>query len=67
MADSVIKYEDLIGADDTFDIIFDNIEQLEKKLIDLTKLTQKDLSILNPNDEKGMKKYVEEVGKLDES
>ncbi len=32
MADSVIKYSDLIGEDDTFDVIFDNIDQLKKEL-----------------------------------
>ena len=44
MADSVINYSDLIGEDDTFDLIFDNIDKLKKELNDLTKIAQKDIS-----------------------
>ena len=37
MADSIIKYSDLIGEDDTFDVIFDNIDKLRNELADLAK------------------------------
>ena len=35
MADSVIYYADLIGEDDTFDDIFENIEELKKELFNI--------------------------------
>ncbi len=56
MADSIIKYSDLIGEDDTFKDIFANIDKLKKELVDLAKIAQKDLELINPNDEKALKK-----------
>ena len=64
MADSVIYYQDLIGEDDTFDKIFENIEELKKELFSLTKVMQKDLSVLNPNEEKKLEKATVEIEKL---
>jgi hypothetical protein len=64
MADSVINYSDLIGKDDTFDDIFANLDRLKKELTDLSKQAQKDLDIINPNDEKGLKKATDQVEKL---
>ena len=64
MADSVINYSDLIGEDDTFDLIFDNIDKLKKELNDLTKIAQKDISLINPNNEKQLEKAVKQVDKL---
>lgn len=64
MADSVISYSDLIAEDDTFDVIFDNIDKLKKELNDLTKIAQKDISLINPNDEKQLEKAVKQVDKL---
>ena len=64
MADSVIKYSDLIGEDDTFDVIFDNIDKLRKELTDLAQDAKKGLDLVNPNDEKALKSAVEQVEKL---
>jgi chemotaxis protein histidine kinase CheA len=64
MADSVIKYSDLIGEDDTFDVIFDNIDKLRKELSDLAKDAQAGLELVNPNDEKALKEAVKQVEKL---
>ena len=64
MADSVIYYQDLIGEDDTFDNIFENIEELKKELFSLTKIMQKELSVLNPNEEKKLEKVTSEIEKL---
>lgn len=64
MPESVIKYSDLIGEDDTFIEIFANIEKLKKELLDLTKATQKQLSILNPNEEKKLEQLTKEVERL---
>jgi hypothetical protein len=64
MADSVIKYSDLIGEGDTFKDIFANIDKLEKRLVDLAKQTQKDLELINPNNEEAMKKAVAQVEQL---
>ena len=64
MADSIIKYSDLIGEDDTFKDIFANIDKLKKELVDLAKIAQKDLELINPNDEKALKKATEQVEEL---
>ena len=64
MADSVIYYADLIGEDDTFDDIFENIEELKKELFSLTRVMQKELSILNPNEEKNLEKVTDKIDKL---
>jgi len=64
MADSVINYSDLIGKDDTFDDIFANIDKLEKRLADLAKQRQKDLELINPNNEKALKQAVKDVENL---
>ena len=39
--DSIINYSDLIGKDDTFEVLSKNIEQLKKELIELAKLQKK--------------------------
>jgi len=64
MADSVISYEDLIGKDDTFDIIFANIDKLKKELADLATQLQKDLSILNPNEEEKVVSTAKAINEL---
>jgi hypothetical protein len=64
MADSIIKYSDLIGKDDTFDVIFANIEKLQKELTDLAQDTKKGINLINPNDEKALKEAVQQVEKL---
>ena len=64
MADSVIYYADLIGEDDTFDDIFENIEELKKELFSLTRVMQIELSILNPNEEKNLEKVTDKIDKL---
>tara|TARA_R110001606_G_scaffold106931_4_gene231531 strand:+ start:5814 stop:8561 length:2748 start_codon:yes stop_codon:yes gene_type:complete len=64
MPESVIKYSDLIGEDNTFIEIFANIEKLKKELLDLTKATQKQLSVVNPNEEKKIEELTKEVERL---
>jgi len=64
MADSVIKYSDLIGEDDTFDDIFANIDKLKKELADLAKDAKDGLDLVNPNNEKALKAAVAQVEKL---
>ena len=64
MADSVIYYQDLIGEDDTFKDIFENIEELKKELLGLTKIMQQDLNVVNPNNEKEIEKLTAEIEKL---
>ena len=64
MADSVINYSDLIGKDDTFSEIFANIERLKKELAELAKQAQKDLDLINPNNEEKLKKAVKQVEDL---
>ena len=64
MADSVINYSDLIGKDDTFEDIFENLDKLEKRLSELAKQRMKDLEMTNPNNEKALKQAVKDVENL---
>lgn len=64
MADSVISYEDLIGKDDTFDQIFANIDKLKSELADLANQMQKDLSLLNPNEEEKVLSTAKAINEL---
>ena len=64
MADSVIKYSDLIGQDDTFDVIFKNIEQLKKELQELSTILKGKLEIVNPNNEAQVQGLVKETENL---
>ena len=64
MADSVINYSDLIGKDDTFDVIFANIEKLKKELNSLAETLQKDLELTNPNDDKNLAQLVKRFEEL---
>lgn len=65
MADeSIIKYSDIIGPDDTFDVIFENIEKLKTELTQLTEAFQKELSIIGPNEKKRLAEIGDELNKL---
>ena len=48
--ESIIRYENIIGKDDTFDVLDKELDKLEARLDKLTKQAQKRASILNPND-----------------
>ena len=61
---SVIKYSDLIGEDDTFEVIFKNIDLLKKELVDLTKILKSVIDILNPSDVKNIEKAVVQLDNL---
>ena len=61
MADSIISYEDLIGQDDTFDVIFQNIDQLKKELVELAQMQKSQLGLINPNDEEAVRSATKEV------
>ena len=65
MADeSIIKYSDIIGPDDTFDVIFANIEKLKTELTELTEAFQKELSIIGPGEKKRLGEISDELNKL---
>jgi len=64
MADSIISYEDLIGQDDTFDVIFQNIDQLKKELVELAQMQKSQLGLINPNDEEAVRNATKEVQNL---
>ena len=65
MADeSIIKYSDIIGPDDTFDVIFANIEKLKTELTELTEAFQKELSIIGPGEKKRLGEIGDELNKL---
>lgn len=62
--ESIIKYSNIIGADDTFEVLDKELDKLEARLTKLTKQAQKRASILNPNDIEGIEKLEKEVGNL---
>ena len=52
MDNSVLKFADLIGSDETFDQILNNIRLIKKELKDLAKVANQNLASINPNDER---------------
>lgn len=58
---SVLKFSDLIGSDETFDEIITNIRLVKKELQDLAKVADQKFSIINPNDEKAIEAAIKDV------
>ena len=65
--DSILKYSDIIAPDDTFEVIFANLDKLRSELESLAKDAQKGLSLINPNDEKAIGEFSKKVNELEES
>ena len=63
--DSILKYSDIIGPDDTFDVIFENLDRLRSELESLAQDTQKSASVVNPNDEKAIEDLTKKVQELE--
>ena len=63
--DSILKYSDIIGPDDTFEVIFANLDRLRNELESLAKDTQKGASIINPNDDKAIEELTNRVKELE--
>ena len=63
--DSILKYSDIIGADDTFDVIFANLDRLRNELESLSKDVQKGVSVINPNDDKAIEELTNKVKELE--
>jgi len=68
MADkSIIKYENIIGADDTFDVIEAKLNDLEAQILELAKKTKGKLKLVNPNETKVIQELVKSVTQLEQS
>ena len=63
--DSILKYSDIIGPDDTFEVIFANLNQLRSELESLAKDAQKGVSVINPNDDKAIEELTNKVKELE--
>ena len=63
--DSILKYSDIIAPDDTFEVIFANLDRLRNELESLAKDTQKGASIINPNDDKAIEELTNRVKELE--
>ena len=64
MADSVIKYSDLIGEDNTFEVLFQNIAQLKEELQELATILKGKLDVVNPNNEAAVQGITKETQNL---
>ena len=64
MDNSVLKFADLIGSDETFDQILNNIRLIKKELKDLAKVANQNLASINPNDEKAIEAAIKDVNEL---
>ena len=64
MDNSVLKFADLIGSDETFDQILNNIRLIKKELKDLAKVANQNLASVNPNDEKAIEAAIKDVNEL---
>lgn len=64
MDNSVLKFADLIGSDETFDQILANIRLIKKELKDLAKVANQNLASINPNDEKAIEAAIKDVNEL---
>ena len=63
--DSILKYSDIIGPDDTFEVIFANLDRLRSELESLAKDAQKGVSVINPNDDKAIEELTNRVKELE--
>jgi len=64
---SIIKYENIIGADDTFKIIDKYLDELEARVIKLAKTLDGQFSVVNPNDIKQIEAYEKQVKELEQA
>jgi hypothetical protein len=64
---SIIKYENIIGADDTFKIIDKHLDELEARVIKLAKTLDGQFSLVNPNDTKQIEAYEKKVRELEQA
>ena len=64
MDNSVLKFSDLIGSDESFDQIISNIRLVKKELKELAELAKKNVSLINPNDEKAIEEAIADVNSL---
>lgn len=63
--DSILKYSDIIAPDDTFEVIFQNLDKLRSELESLAQDAQKSASIINPNDDKAIEELTNKVKELE--
>ena len=63
--DSILKYSDIIAPDDTFEVIFQNLDKLRSELESLAQDAQKSASIINPNDDKAIEELTNNVKELE--
>ena len=63
--DSILKYSDIIGPDDTFEVIFANLDRLRSELESLAQDAQKGVSVINPNDDKAIEELTNKVKELE--
>jgi len=64
---SIIKYENIIGYDDTFKIIEKNLDELEARVIKLAKNLDGKFALVNPNDTKQIEAYEKKVRELEQA
>lgn len=64
---SIIKYENIIGSDNTFAVLYKNLDELEARVIKLAKNLDGKFSVVNPNDTKQIEAYEKKVRELEQA
>ena len=64
---SIIDYSNIIGADDTFKVLYKNLDELEARVLKLAKDLDGKFSVVNPNDTKQIEAYEKQVKELEQA
>ena len=65
--ESIIKYSNVIGADNTFKVLNDELDTLEARVLNLAKATKGQFSVISPTDTKKIEEYERKIMELEQS
>jgi hypothetical protein len=65
--ESIIKYGNVIGSDNTFKVLNDELDTLEARVLSLAKATKGQFSVISPTDSKKIEEYENKIIELEQS
>jgi len=65
--ESIIKYSNVIGSDNTFKALNDELDTLETRVLSLAKATKGKFSIISPTDSKKIEEYENRIIELEQA
>ena len=65
--ESIIKYGNVIGSDNTFKVLNDELDTLEARVLNLAKATKGKFSVISPTDSKKIEEYENKIIELEQS